>query len=156
MVIALYILNPKIPWLVQPALKLFISASSTSILERRALFTRTSSTTRSPFSLSGAERVETGQVVQGVTELLEDSFSNIILKSLYSLILSLVFALFALEFCLFTGDANLFPKLTIGSFLAFPSRKCLQHNRDWALSWLSPSPNAASQLPLLTGSLGRR
>ena len=125
MVIALYILNPKIPWLVQPALKLFISASSTSILERRALFTRTSSTTRSPFSLSGAERVETGQVVQGVTELLEDSFSNIILKSLYSLILSLVFALFALEFCLFTGDANLFPKLAIGLFLAFLSRKCL-------------------------------
>ena len=32
---------------------------------------------------------------------------------------------FALQFCLFTGDANLFPKLTIGLFLASPSRKCL-------------------------------
>ena len=34
--------------------------------------------------------------------------------------------------------------------------KCLQQTRDWALSWLSSSPNVSSQLALLAGSLERR
>ena len=65
-------------------------------------------------------------------------------KSARSFVLSLVLALLALACLPFIGEANLFPKLTRGTFLESPSRKCLQHTRD------------LNQLALFVGSLGKR
>ena len=50
-------------------------------------------------------------------------------KSARSFVLSLVLALLALT-CLPFEEANLFPKLTRGTFLESPLRKCLQHTPD--------------------------
>ena len=92
-----------------------------------------------------------------VTDLLKQAGDRELRKSARSFVLPLVLALLALACLPFIGEANLFPKFTRGSFLESPSRKCLQHTRDWAFNWLSSTPNAKlSQLALLLGSLGKR
>ena len=91
-----------------------------------------------------------------VTDLLRQAGDQELRKSARSFVLSLVLALLALVCLPFIGEAYLSPKLTRGSFLESPSRKCLQHTRDWDFNWLSSTPNALSQLALLLGSLGKR
>ena len=64
----------------------------------------------------------------------EQEVTEMLAKSHSSFLPSLVLALLALGLLFFTGNANLLPKLTMGSFLGFPSRKCRQQTRVWPAS----------------------
>ena len=58
-------------------------------------------------------------------------------------------ALLALEVHRFLGEANCFPRLCCGSFVASPSAKCLLHNLWKSLTSSSMSSRASSHRPRL-------
>ena len=95
-----------------------------------------------------------GVVNAGVTDLL--LLSLLLLSSDKSLSSLLLFALLALGCSLFRGEANLFLRLTCGSFFTSPSGKCLELTREYNLISLSSSWKTHSQVLLLSGSLGKR
>ena len=68
----------------------------------------------------------------------------------------LLFAHLALGCSLFFGEANLFPRLTCGSFFTSSSGKCLEQTREYDLRSLSDSWKAFSQTVLLSESVGKR
>ena len=94
--------------------------------------------------------------VDGVTDLLLDGVGDTVLYSSLSCFLaSRTFALLARGPFLI-GEANLFPRVIVGSFFALPFGKCLEQTRWWALMSPSCKWNTRSQMAHLPGSLGNR
>ena len=86
----------------------------------------------------------------GVTDLLDlEGGDRELLRLSNALLVSLAFALFALGCSCLMGDANLLPKVGMGSSEESPPGKCLEHTRDWDFNRLSSIPNSSSHRALL-------